>query len=77
MAQMAREAGLLSFAAAELVPEPDDVPGVLAALDALTQREAGDRAAVLDIVARCGVIRISTKESQPLSEQLVQIELLS
>jgi hypothetical protein len=35
------------------------------------------RRRVSDIMARCGLLRISTKESQPLSEQLVQIELLS
>jgi len=33
------------------------------------------RRRVGDIVARCGVIRIRTTESQPLSERLVQIEL--
>jgi hypothetical protein len=32
---------------------------------------------IIDIVARCGVIRISTQEFQPLSERLVQIELPS
>jgi hypothetical protein len=35
------------------------------------------RRRVHDIVSRCGVIRIKTTESEPLSEQLVQIELLT
>jgi hypothetical protein len=35
------------------------------------------RQRVSDIVARCGVIRISTTESEPMSQQLVQIELLT
>jgi hypothetical protein len=52
--QMAREAGLLPFVAGQLVPEPDDVPGVLAAITALAHREAGERDAVHDLVERCG-----------------------
>jgi hypothetical protein len=35
------------------------------------------RQRVSDIVARCGVIRISATESEPMSQQLVQIELLT
>jgi hypothetical protein len=37
--------------------------------------EKGLRRRVREVVARCGVIRISTTESQPASEQLVQINL--
>jgi hypothetical protein len=33
------------------------------------------RRRVSDIVSRCGVIRISTTESDPITEHLVQIEL--
>jgi hypothetical protein len=33
------------------------------------------RRRISDIVSRCGVIRVSTTESEPVSEQLVQIAL--
>jgi hypothetical protein len=37
--------------------------------------EEGLRRRVSDIVARCGVFRIRTTESEPMSEQLVQVQL--
>jgi hypothetical protein len=37
--------------------------------------EDGLRRRVSEIVARCGVIRTSAKESEPVSDQLVQIDL--
>jgi hypothetical protein len=39
--------------------------------------EEGLRRRVSSIVARCGVIQISKTECEPVSEQLVQIELLA
>ncbi len=40
----------------------------------LSLGEEALRRRVSEIVARCGVIRIRTTESEPVSEQLVQIE---
>ncbi len=42
------------------------------------QRSLGEeelRRRVSDIVARCGVIRVTTTESEPMSERLVRIQL--
>jgi hypothetical protein len=33
------------------------------------------RRRVTEIIARCGILRVTAKETEPISEQLVQIEL--
>ena len=53
--EMAREAGLLGFLAADaLTPEPGDVPTVRAGLAAIVAVETGNRAAAFDLVEQRG-----------------------